>query len=287
MTEPGKHSPSTKDTKIHARDGHPLAATVWRPPVARRVAIINSATGVPRGFYRHFGMALAEAGYMAIAYDYRGTGDSAPKHLKGCNARMRDWALLDMTGVIDWVRTHLEPEKLFLVGHSIGGQAAGLIDNADAIDGMITMSAQSGYWRLQGGEQKYLTGLHVHVTLPLLSRLFGYMPWSRLNGGLDLPKGVALEFARWCRDPDYLLGDRSLPLHRYRQFTAPVLAYSFGDDKWGTRESVDAMMKAYPNVERRHVEPAEAGLDRIGHVGFFRPASKNLWAEAIDWLAGN
>ena len=88
------------------------------------------------------------------------------------------------------------------------------------------------------------------------------------------------------RDPEYLLGDRSLPVERYRDFAAPVLAYSFEDDKWGTARAVDAMMKAYPNLERRHVTPAEHHLDAIGHVGFFRQRSSVLWPEVIEWLDG-
>jgi len=63
-----------------------------------------------------------------------------------------------------------------------------------------------------------------------------------------------------------------------------VLAYSFGDDKWGTSRSVDAMMRAYPKVERRHVEPSDLGLARIGHVGYFRTGSEPLWRDTIAWL---
>ena len=59
--------------------------------------------------------------------------------------------------------------------------------------------------------------------------------WSWFSSAEDLPKGVALQWSRWCRDRQYLLGDNALPLHRYDTFTAPVLAYSFSDDKWGTR----------------------------------------------------
>jgi predicted alpha/beta hydrolase len=110
------------------------------------------------------------------------------------------------------------------------------------------------------------------------------MPWGVLGSGEDLPKNAALEWAAWCRNPRYVLGDSTLPLDRYRGFTAPVLAYSFGDDKWGTPRSVDAMMNAYPNVERRHLEPAEVGLPHIGHVGFFRPAAQHLWSDTISWL---
>lgn len=273
------------DRAIPARDGFELAATVFhQDAMSRRVVIVSSATAVPRRFYRHFAAALAGAGYTAVTYDYRGIGGSRPRSLRGFDARTRDWGLLDMAGVVDWARRALSADRVFMVGHSVGGQVAGLLENADAIDGMITLSAQSGYWRLQGGEQKYLVGFHVYVTFPVLTALVGYMPWSWFASAEDLPKRAAREWSGWCRNPLYLLGDDTLPLHRYAEFTAPVLAYSFGDDKWGTPRAVDAMMSAYPNVKRRHVEAGQYGLDVIGHFGYFRPEAAELWAEGIEWL---
>jgi predicted alpha/beta hydrolase len=46
------------------------------------------------------------------------------------------------------------------------------------------------------------------------------------------------------------------------------------------------MMCAYPNLERRHVETSDGGLARIGHVGYFKPASAILWQDTIGWLDG-
>lgn len=273
------------DRTLPARDGYPLAATVLAPRGATSgVVVVSSATAVPRQFYRRFAANLAEAGWTAVTYDYRGIGGSRPRRLRGFAARMRDWVLEDMAGVVDWVRGSLAPRRLFLAGHSVGGQLAGLLEDADGIDGMVTLSAQSGHWRLQGRGQRLPVFLHTHVTLPLLARLLGYMPWSWLGSAEDLPKGVALEWSRWCRDRRYLLGDPSLPLERYRRFTAPVVAYSFGDDAWGTSASVDAMMSAYPEVERRHREPADLGLAEIGHFGAFRPGAEALWREIREWL---
>jgi len=281
MTE----SETTESLTIPARDGYPLAATLLRGGSdSRRVVIVNAAIAVPGRFYRHFAEGLADAGYTALTWDYRGIGASNFQRLRGFPATVRDWILSDMAGVVDWVAAELDPERVFLIGHSLGGQAAGLLDNASSIDGMATMSAQSGHWRFQGGEQKAVVLLHAWLTLPLLSRIFGYMPWSLLGSGEDLPKLAALEWAGWCRNRRYILGDRTLPLDRYRAFTAPVLAYSFGDDKWGTPRSVDEMMRAYPNLERRHVEPSDVGLARIGHVGYFKPASAVLWRDTIGWL---
>ncbi len=274
-----------RDLRIQSRDGFELAATLYEPRGAPRgVVIVSSATAVPRRFYRHYARALADAGFSVVTYDYRGIGESRPHSLRGFEAKTRDWGLLDMAGVVDWAGRALAAERIFLVGHSVGGQVAGLLDNGAAIDGMLTLSAQSGYWGLQGSEQKWLVGFHVHVTFPLLTRLVGYMPWSWLGSAEDLPRGAALEWSRWCRDPDYLLGDATLPLERFRSFKAPVLAYSIDDDKWGTRRAVDAMMSAYPNVERRHVEPLSHGLDSLGHFGYFRPSAQSLWSEGIDWF---
>ena len=273
------------ELKIPARDGFELAGTLLRPAETERgLVIVNSATAVPRRFYRHMATALANAGYAVLTYDYRGVGDSRPASLRGFEAEVRDWGLLDMAGVVDWAIDELSPACVLLVGHSVGGQLAGLLDRPDTIDGMATMSAQSGYWALQGGEQKALVALHVYVTLPLLAKTLGYMPWSWVGGGEDLPRGVALEWSRWCRSPGYLLDDSSLPLERFNRFSAPVLAYSFGDDKWGTPKSVDAMMGAYPKLERRHIEPTAVGLDRIGHFGYFRSSSASLWHELAAWF---
>lgn len=275
--------------RFPARDGFELAGDLYRPAPGLdrgRMVVISSATAVPRRYYRHLARRLTEAGYTALTYDYRGIGASRPSSLRGFDASMRDWGLLDMAGAVEWARAELAPERLFLIGHSVGGQIAGLLDaRASAlVDGMITFSAQSGYWRLQGAGQKAAVFVHVHVSLPLLGTVFGYVPWSKLGSAEDLPKGVALEWSRWCRNPRYLLGDPSLPLERYARFEAPVLAYSFGDDTWGTPRAVDAMMRAYPNLERRHIEPGDAGLRSIGHFGFFRPDAAHLWDEPIAWL---
>ena len=149
---------------------------------------------------------------------------------------------------------------------------------------LVTLSAQSGYWKVQGGQEKGRVRFLVTVLMPLLAHSIGYFPWSRLGAGEDLPKGVALEWARWCRQPNYLLDDQSLPLERYQNFAAPVLAYSIDDDNWGTERAVDEMMRAYPNVERRHVKPQDYGFAKLGHMGFFKPSAQPLWDEVLNWL---
>jgi predicted alpha/beta hydrolase len=273
------------DRRIDAQ-GYTLAASVFEAPGSDTVVLVNAATGVPRQFYKYFAAYLRDNGWTTVTYDYRGIGESAPSRLRGFTVRMRDWALIDIPEVIDWVSSEFRPRRLFAVGHSFGGQGIGLIESPQRIAAMVGVSAQSGYWGVQGGAEKYRARFAVTVLIPVLTRLFGYFPWSRFAAGEDLPAGVALEWARWCRDRKYLLGDETLPLGRYDAFAAPILAYSIEDDDWGTAPAVDDMMRAYRNVTRRHLVPADYGLEKIGHMGFFRSGSEAIWDEVIAWLEG-
>jgi predicted alpha/beta hydrolase len=278
-------SGSAAERRIDAR-GHALAASVFEQPGSDTAVLVNAATGVPRQFYKYFATYLRDHGWTTITWDYRGIGESAPPSLRGFDARMRDWALIDMPSVIDWLSSEFGPRRLFSVGHSFGGQGIGLIETPQRITAMVGVSAQSGYWGVQGGAEKYRARFAVTFLIPVLTRLFGYFPWSTFAAGEDLPRGVALEWARWCRNRDYLLGDETLPLERYQAFDAPVLAFSIEDDDWGTPRAVDDMMRAYANVARRHLVPADYGLDKLGHMGFFRKGSEAIWDEVIAWLEG-
>ena len=106
---------------ICARDDYPLAATIYHPHnPSKNFVVINSAMAVLRKFYKHFAIDLAKAGYTTITYDYRGIGDSKHESLRNMSTTLWDWALKDMAGVIDWVASEFSPEKLFLIGHSMG-----------------------------------------------------------------------------------------------------------------------------------------------------------------------
>ena len=103
-------------------------------------------------------------------------------------------------------------------------------------------------------------------------------PWRASKRLAQLDDGRGHAHPRWVSRRS------ALPTQRYATFQAPVLAYSIDDDPEATRESVDAMMAAYPNVERRHLAPADIGLDQVGHFGYFKSSAQPFWGEAISWL---
>lgn len=270
--------------RVPAPDGYELAATVFQPADgARDWVIVSGAFAVAARFYARYASALAEAGLAAVTYDYRGIGASRPASLRRFPATITDWAVLDMAGVTTWVHTTQAPRRLFMVGHSLGGILPGLMDCPDLVDALVTVASENVYWRYRHGRIAAAYLRRSWLTAPIAAT-FGYLPWSRFSRAEDLPSGAARQMATAIRTPGGFLDDATLPTHRYTVFQAPVLGYSIDDDLEATRTSVDAMMGAYPNVERRHLTPANAGLDQMGHFGYFRPSARPVWDEAISWL---
>jgi predicted alpha/beta hydrolase len=195
---------------------------------------------------------------------------------------MRDWGERDLGGVIDWASARYPRARLTVVGHSFGGQAVGLASNRDRVRALVTIGAQSGYWGHWPRPQKYKYAVLWYLAMPLATRVAGYFPARLLRLGEDLPRGVALQWARWCRSPSYL-GDWS----GHRAFTAPILALSFADDSFAPRRSVEALLAEYGSRDQthRHLTPKDAGVPAIGHFGFFRPGHvPGLWRSVAQWL---
>ena len=279
-----------QDTTIAARDGYALGATVFTPQDAPRGAVlINSATAVPRKIYLGFATYLAQQGFTVLTFDYRGTAGSRPRSLRGFKVRMRDWAALDVAAAIDHMRTVWPGLPLAVVGHSFGGQAVGLAPNNGEISRALLVAAQAGYWRLFHSPEKYRVYLMLRLIGSPVARLVGYMP-GRLGIGEDLPRDVFLEWTGWVMRPRYFFDDATLDaLAHFPRYRGTLRAICLTDDPWATAPAVDLLCSGFSGTrpERIDVRPADAGVAKIGHFGFFRPEHRDtLWRDAAKWLAG-
>jgi predicted alpha/beta hydrolase len=276
---------------VPATDGFRLAATLYTPEGEekhRPVVLINSATGVKRSLYDKFAQYLAAQGLNVLTYDYRGIGESIPGPLREMKASMQDWGTKDLAGVVDWVEERFPGQRLVVVGHSVGGQIVGLTDRNRRISAMLAVAAQSGYWRHWSGPRRYALAFVWNVAMPVASGLLGYFPSKRIGFGEDLPGGVAREWARWCRHPDFIVDEQGQPLRpHFDVFDKPVLGYSFEDDSFAPRPAVEALLGFYRNApkEHRHVAPADVGARAIGHFLWTKDRFRDsLWQQMASWL---
>jgi len=271
-----------REKSITAADGYALGATVYGER-AKRAVLVMAASGVPQGYYARFATYLAARGFRVLTFDYRGIGRSLTGKVRSLDARMRDWAQLDGAAALAALD---DAEKVLVVGHSFGGQSLGLLPGRERIAAALVVGSQSGYWRNWTALGRAWMWPAAHVVLPGISHLLGYFPGSRLGFGEDLPKGVALEWASWCRHPTYLIGALGVE-QDYARFSAPIRAYAVSDDNFAPPSAVQALLELFPAArsEMRRVTPRELGVKSIGHFGFFRERFRDtLWPEAGDWL---
>jgi predicted alpha/beta hydrolase len=269
-------------TTLLAEDGRPLSASWFEPADGRAhaVALISSAAGVPRGYYRAFAQWLAGRGYAALSYDYRGIGGSRLGRLRDDPATMRDWALLDMSAALAAAQarracTAAAPLPLLLIGHSFGGNAIAFARGVEQADALLTVGSQLGEPRLFDGRHRLAAEFFFRVLVPALVPLFGHLPaWALGGGAQPLPGGVARQWAQWGLTAGWAYADPAMKAHRQASgLGVPVHLWNLSDDlTFAPPRAVDALAQQFRNaaVQRHTLRPADIGQAQLGHFGVFR-----------------
>lgn len=281
---------------FRASDGFELKGHVYGDPATARAGLlIAPAMGVEQRYYADFAQWMAAQGWLVLSFDYRGMGASRPAEmrgsLKGLAADIRLWAERDASAALDELDRRLggAERPIHWLGHSLGGQILGLLPNRERVSRAITVGSGSGYWRENSaGLRRYVWWLW-YVIVPLSLPLFGYFPGRRLRKVGDLPRGVMAQWRRWCLDRDYMMGEGGAALRaQYAALRAPMLSLAFTDDEFMSRRNTESLHGFYVGAqpELRRIAPADVGVRRIGHFGFFRKHFEaSLWPQVSAWLA--
>jgi predicted alpha/beta hydrolase len=286
---PAQQSALPQPFALIADDGRQLAAS-WIEPQGevRAMAVIHSATGVPRGYYRAFAEWLAWRGYAVLTYDYRGVGDSRRGPVRLEPASMQDWAVRDMSAAIAaaQARGAAQGLPLLLVGHSFGGNSLAFARGVERADAILLVAAQIPTFRHFPGMRRWVTAFFFKAWVPALVKAFGHLPAWANGGGESLPRQVARQWCDWgCRDA-WAFSDPAM--HRFRSasaVTAPVHLWNVSDDlTYAPPRAVDALAAQFRNavVQRHEIRPGDVQQRVLGHFGAFRRATGGrLWSRLL------
>ena len=279
--------------RFRAHDGYELAGwlhTVDGEKAPRRVAVVHCGAGIPASRYQNFAAFLAGAGIPTLTYDYRGIGHSRPAALRGFAAELEDWSEYDCTAAIAWLRARFPDAEIVGIAHSAGAWLVGGAGNAAEQARLVLIGGHTGYYGDYRPLYRLPMALLWHGVMPAMTRLVGYFPGRRLGLGEDIPAKIALMWAA-RRSPQ--LGraatDRArMLLERCALLARPALIVSVSDDAFATPAGTQRLMTYYPRLfplQHLRLTPAEAGLRRIGHFGFFsRQAGAVLWPHLLAQL---
>ena len=272
-------------------DGRVLAGQLFPVPDGVEqlgTVVIACATAVKANYCHRYAAFLASHGFAAITFDYRGIGASRRGPLRGQNIRWYEWGSLDIDAVLAWALENDGGLPVHVVGHSFGGFGVGLAPHAAGLSRILTVGAQHAYWRdLRFRHQLGHWGRSA-VTVPLCA-IFGYFPAKRLGLMEDLPRGVALDWARSRKDfTTAASGARRDALRSSgAAVTAPILALAPNDDSYATLAAMERAVSYTPNSRARiiHLPPERYGETALGHFALFHSRYKDtFWPETLAWL---
>lgn len=284
-----------EDVNIVCVDGYSLAGRIFRPEPSAdngRIAVITAATGAKASYYWRYAAFLAEHGFQALVADYRGVGRSAPRGgaagMRALATRWHEWGTLDVDAMIGWVQDREPRRTIVAVGHSFGGLGVCLAPRASAVTRLLTVGAQHAHWPDYARPERARMLWQWHVVMPLVTTIMGYFPGRRLGWLEDVPRGVALDWARGRKNFARTIGRGGEEvLARLAALSLDVLAVAATDDPFATEAASERFLSylSAAHIERCRITPEAVQVDEIGHLGLFHSRFRDvLWPQSVAWL---
>lgn len=266
--------------------GHNLTARLFLSECenVRGVCILAPATGVAQYLYDDFARWLAAKGFHALTFDYEGMGLSVNGHVKDSKSDKLSWGKYDCPAVLDFVKENFNNLKLIWIGHSVGGHMIGFMGHNPDIDQVITVGCGTGTWWHNSPPTKRIAWFLWYILVPTAVPIMGYFPGNRLKLMCDMPKGVIMQWRRWCLNEEYSVGCEGDWLReRFASVKTPITAIEFSDDDMMSPTNVRMLHEFFTSAPQKHIRvtPEEINQKRIGHIGWHRKRYEVLWEKVF------
>jgi len=247
---------------------------------AKGICILAPATGVAQYLYDDFAEWLAEQGFYALTFDYDGMGLSVDGHVKQCRSDKLSWGEHDCPAVLNYVAAEFPQLERIWIGHSVGAHMLGMMPSTELIDRAITVGAGTGTWWYNSPPTRRMAWFLWYALVPSVVPFVGYWPGNRLGIMCDMPKGVIMQWRRWCLRNDYCVGAEGEWLkQRFSAVKLPIKSLAFSDDEMMSLNNVTRLHAFFTgaDISRTVISPADIGQKRIGHIGWHKGKYRALW----------
>jgi predicted alpha/beta hydrolase len=110
------------------------------------VVLIAPAMGIQQKFYSEYARYISNQGYEVWTFDYDGIGESKRRSLATYSCNLLDWIEDSFESVLNQAISENSSSKIFIVGHSFGGQCTPLLPSSKKISGLVNIAVGSGFY---------------------------------------------------------------------------------------------------------------------------------------------
>jgi predicted alpha/beta hydrolase len=272
---------------VQARDGARSELIIVQPDRRpRRVLYWLPAMGVPAKHYLPLAEAFAARGMAVALHEWRGIGSSDRRAARDCDWGYRQLLEDDLSAGIEQLRERWpEAEKLWLGGHSLGGQLSCLYASLhpDQFAGIALVASGAPYWR------RFSAGVALRLAYALVSplaSLIGYLPGRRLGFGGNEARGVIADWSRSGRTGRYAVDGMSVDFTRQLAALAlPVRALRLQDDWLAPEGSLEWLLDSMPRAlaQARVITSDQLAGQRADHFAWMK-VPDTLAAQLATWM---
>ena len=161
------------------------------------ILICFPAMGVTASYYKNLAKNFCLEGFKVITSDQRGNGKSSIRASKKINFGYNEIISIDIPELVTKVKEQNPDKKIYLLGHSLGGQLAVLAMSIDKnlADGIILIASCSGFykgWNFPSNIKNYLASR----LIVLITKLTGYFPGHKLGFAGREAKNIMFDWAQ-------------------------------------------------------------------------------------------
>jgi len=195
----------TQELRIVSLDGVHHTASMFLADPAAPVLICLPAMGAAAEYYRPLGERIASGGVASVALlDLRGQGRSTARAAEGADYGYREILEYDLPVAAATFRRVFPKQRLFLAGHSLGGQL-GLFFAArrpEMVDGLILLAAGTAHYR-DWPRRKRAGAFALTAAVRMAAAVLPWYPGSKLGFGGDQPRRMMRDWGRVTKRGEY------------------------------------------------------------------------------------
>jgi predicted alpha/beta hydrolase len=252
------------------------------------VVVCVPAMGVGAKFYEPLAAALVAEGLNVVTTDLRGNGASSIRARRGSSFGYREIVTYDLPEIVRAVRGRFPRSRVYLLGHSLGGQVSALYLGArpGSVDGAVLVAAGSVYFKAYPFPHsvKILLGTQFANSV---SALWGYFPGHRIGFAGREARGVMRDWSRQALTGRYSFRvDEELAEDLLSRARGDMLVISVEHDDLAPVGAVEHLCGKLPgvNISQWHYAPG-AGGPKVDHFRWIKrvgPIAERVrsWVEA-------
>ena len=250
------------------------------------IILILPAMGVKASYYMPFAQNLATQGITSMSVDLRGLGSYSIRPSSKVDFGYLEM-ITDLKLVVNTIQKKYPNQKIYGLGHSLGGQIAALAQAkyTNLFSGLILTAANSVYYKTWSGKQRYFNRIG-YTVFPLLSRLLGYFPGHKVGFGGKAAKTQVIDWAHVGRTGKYkIIGDNLDYERALKQVKIPILAIYIKGDWMSPKAAIAHLYEKFsPDapVTNYTLAGSEIGV-KLNHFNWVKHGDRIVKA-IVDWF---